>query len=150
MLVYSANSFLGLVSIYLKPSEVTLTVRLIHFDNTNGLQHLQAPDSLWSRLPSVQSVFSIIIILQAHYSSCSLDTIHCSPGNSSIYPLATLANLLVLFFFKFIYLLIYFRERAQVGKEQEKERQNPKQALHHQCRARCGVQTHKLRDYDLS
>ena len=52
--------------------------------------------------------------------------------------------------FKFIY---FERDRdcmSEGGAERGRERENPKQALHCQHRARCRVQTHKLRDGDLS
>ena len=58
-------------------------------------------------------------------------------------------NLLVSPFLKFIY---FERERVQEGEraEREKQRENPKQALRHQCRARYGVGTHEPGDHDLS
>ena len=45
------------------------------------------------------------------------------------------------FFLKFI--------RTSQGTVREKERQNPKQALYHQCRALSGPRTHKLQDHAL-
>ena len=42
----------------------------------------------------------------------------------------------------FIYLFLRDRERAGKGqREREGKRENPKQALHYQCRARHGAQT---------
>ena len=47
-------------------------------------------------------------------------------------------------FFKFIYLFSRERERARAGEGQrERGRWNPKQALHHQHKARRGARTHR-------
>ena len=49
-------------------------------------------------------------------------------------------------FFKSIYLFCERetdRKQSEGGAERERERENPKQALHCQCRARCGALTHE-------
>ena len=56
-------------------------------------------------------------------------------------------TLLDLFIYLLTYLLIY---RKRVGEGQREERENPKKALHQQCRAQCGAGTHQLRDHDLT
>ena len=43
---------------------------------------------------------------------------------------------------------LFLRERAS-GRGAEGETENPKQAAGCQCRAPCGVRTHKPRDHDL-
>ena len=54
----------------------------------------------------------------------------------------------VIFFYLFIYL---FERGAGGGKGRQRgERENPKQALHHQHRVRLRAQTCELRDHDLS
>ena len=54
---------------------------------------------------------------------------------------------LIIFFKSFIH---FERERQREWAETEGERENPKQALHHQHRALCRARTHEAWDHDLS
>ena len=58
-------------------------------------------------------------------------------------------NLHFIYMFFNVHLFILGERQHKQGRGREREKENPKQALHHQCRARCGARTHEPWDYDL-
>ena len=55
-------------------------------------------------------------------------------------------------FFKYLFLSFFIlrQKESELGRGREKGRENPKQASHCHCRARCGARTHKPSDNDQS